>query len=196
MAKVEVDEAELRDYVSLRKVVESINKHPKGGLLLEEAHRLVNPEAKTPKLDAAKQSNEPVENLQKEISDLKKAIAEKDAEYDKNSKLTALQARVDSGLAKLREEGWTEDGIKVLNEFREKEGLLDPIAAAAYYEKLNGPQVVPATPSAHMGRWDFTELAEKDEGYAAKLLQSKGDNETLVMREAMKSLNDFRGNRR
>lgn len=196
MAKIEIDESELRDYQGLRKVVESISKHPKGGLLLEEAHKLINPEAKTPRLDALKTVNEPVESVQKELADLRKQLAEEKAENEKNAKLAQLQARVDKGHAKLREEGWTADGLKVLDEFREKEGILDPVAAAAYYEKLNGPQVVPATPSSHYGRWDFTDVPAEGESYAKKLLETRGDSETLVMQEAMKALKEFNGGRR
>ena len=196
MAKIEIDEAELQDYQGMRKVVEAINKHPKAGLLLEEAHKLVNDKAKTPRLDAMKETSEPVEGLKKEIGDLKKQLTDEKAERDKNERLSALAAKVDAGHAKLRSEGWTLDGIKLLDEFREKEGILDPIAAAAYYEKLNGPQVVPATPSSGLGRWDFTDIPEKDEGYAKKLLETRGESETLVMKEAMKALNEFRGPRR
>ncbi len=195
MAKIEIDESELGELRTIKTAVEAISKHPKGGLLLEQAHKEANPNAKTPRLDALKETNEPVEALKKQISELEKKLSEEKAESDKNTKLAALQQRIDTGHAKLLSEGWTPDGIKVLDAFREKEGILDPVAAAAYYEKLNGPQVTPAVPSS-LGRWDFTEVAEKDEGYAKKLLETRGDSETLVMREAMKALNEFRGQRR
>jgi len=198
MARIEIDEAELGELRTIKTAVEAISKHPKGGLLLEQAHKEANPNAKTPRLDAMKETHEPVEGLKKEVADLKKQLAEEKAESDKNSKLAALQQRIDAGQAKLLNEGWTPDGLKMLDAFREKEGILDPIAAAAYYEKLNGPQVTPAVPSSGFvgGRWDFTDIPEKDEGYAKKLLESKGDSETLVMKEAMKALNEFRGQRR
>lgn len=196
MAKIEVDESELGELRTIKNALDAISKHPKGGLLLEEAHKAANPNAKTPRLDALKESSEPVEALKKQVTELEKKLADEKAEGEKNSRLAALQQRIDAGHAKLRQDGWTEDGLKVLDAFREKEGILDPIAAAAYYEKLNGPQVTPATPSSGLGRWDFTDIPEKDEGYAKKLLESKGDSETLVMREAMKALNEFRGQRR
>lgn len=194
--KVEIDESELTQLSTLRNVIGAINKHPKAGVLLEEAHKLVNPEAKTPRLDQLKETTAPVEDLKKQITDLEKRLADKDAENEKNAKLAQLQTKIDAGHAKLRQEGWTEDGLKALDAFREKEGILDPIAAAAYYEKLHGPQVAPVTPSSGIGRWDFTELPEKDEGYAKKLLDTRGDNETLVMQEAMRTLNDIRGKSR
>ena len=194
--KVEIDESELTQLSTLRNVIGAINKHPKAGVLLEEAHKLVNPEAKTPRLDQLKETSEPIEALKKQITDLEKKLSDKDAETEKNTKLAQLAAKIDAGHAKLRQEGWTEDGIKALDAFREKEGILDPLAAAAYYEKVHGPQVAPVTPSSGYGRFDFTELPEKDEGYAKKLLDTRGESESLVMQEAMKSLKDIRGQSR
>jgi hypothetical protein len=197
MAKtIEIDEMELQQLRSMKTALEAINRHPKGGLLLEEAHKAANPEAKTPKLDLHKEQYAPVEDMRKEVTELKKQLAEEKAENEKNSKLAALQSKVDSGHSKLLEQGWTQEGLKVLDEFREKEGILDPIAAAAYYEKLNGPQATPAMPSSGIGAWDFTQIPEKGEEYAAKLLRSRGDNDSLVMGEAKKVIQEFRGNNR
>ena len=127
---------------------------------------------------------------------MQKKIDDKDAEREKNEKLSALAARVEKGNARLADEGWTKDGLKALDEFREKEGILDPIHAAAVYEKLHGSQVAPATPSSHTGGWDFTQPATQDEDYTKKLLETRGESESLVMGQAMKSLSDFRGNNR
>src|SRR5580700_8284639 len=103
---------------------------------------------------------------------------------------------VEDGNSALLREGWTKDGLKALDEFREKEGILDPIHAAAVYEKLHGSQVAPVTPSSHTGGWDFTQPSTQDEDYTKKLLETRGESESLVMQQANKSLMDFRGNNR
>ena len=194
MAKViEVDEVEFNNGQQTIAAVREIMAHPEAALLIERARKLVKPDVPTPRLDAHKQVNEPIEKLHTEIADLKKSLAEEKAETEKNSKLAMLAAKVEAGNARLKSEGWTSDGLKALDEFREKEGILDPVHAAAVYEKLHGAQVQPATPSSHFGSWDFTNPSTQDEDYTKKLLETKGESESLVMQQAMKSLKEFRG---
>ena len=197
MAKlIEVDEDDLARLRASNAVVAKMMGHPKAAVMVEEARKLVEPDAPTPRLDQAKQRDERYDTLKKEFDEYKAKQADEKAESEKNSKLTALQQRVDAGNARLAQEGWTKDGLKALDEFREKEGIIDPIAAAAYYEKLHGAQVAPATPSSAIGAWDFTQPATQDEDYAKKLLETRGDNETLAMNQAMKALADFKGTNR
>ena len=194
MAKtIEVDETEFANGQQTIAAVRKLMAHPKASLLIEEARKLVEPDAPTPRLDAHKQNVEPIEKLHTEISELKKQLADEKAETEKNSKLAMLADKVEKGNARLKSEGWTTDGLKALDEFREKEGILDPIHAAAVYEKLHGAQVAPATPSSSIGAWDFTQPSTQDEDYTKKLLETRGDSESLVMGQAMKSLKEFRG---
>lgn len=197
MAKtIEVDETEYANGVETIKAVRTMLAHPKAALLIEEARKLVDPTAPTPRLEQHKQANEPIEKLQAKIDELNKKIDDDKAETEKNTKLAGLAAKVEKGNAKLLSEGWTADGIKVLDKFREDEGIIDPIAAAAYYEKLHGAQVAPATPSSGIGNWDFTAPSTQDEDFTKKLLETRGESESLVMGQAMKSLSDFRGTNR
>jgi hypothetical protein len=197
MAKmIEVDETEFANGQETIKAVREMLAHPDAALLVERARKLVKPDVPTPRLDAHKQANEPIEKLHGEIAELKKSLADKDAEREKNEKLSALSKRVEDGNAALLREGWTKDGLKALDEFREKEGIIDPIHAAAVYEKLHGSQVAPVTPSSHTGGWDFTQPSTQDEDYTKKLLETRGESESLVMQQATKSLMDFRGNNR
>jgi hypothetical protein len=193
---IEVDETQFQNGQETIAAVQKMLSHPKAALLVEQAKKLVYPDAPTPRLDQHQQANEPIEKLQAKIDELNKKIEDKDAEREKNEKLASLAARVEKGNARLAEDGWTADGIKALDEFREKEGILDPIHAAAVYEKLHGSQVAPATPSSHIGGWDFTQPSTQDEDYTKKLLETRGESESLVMQQATKSLNDFRGNNR
>ena len=194
MAKViEVDETEFQNGQETIKAVREMLAHPDAALLIERARKLVKPDVPTPRLDAHKQANEPIEKLHTEISDLKKQLADEKAETEKNSKLAALAEKVEKGNAALLREGWTKDGLKALDEFREKEGILDPVHAAAVYEKLHGSQVTPATPSSHYGAWDFAQPPKESEQYTKKLLDTKGESESLAMQEAMQALKEFRG---
>jgi hypothetical protein len=193
---IEIEEDDFNRARQTQSVVAKLLAHPKAALLVEEARKLVEPEAPTPHLDRHKEANAPLAALQKEFDDFRKKVEDDKAEGEKNTKLSALAKRVDDGNARLLSEGWTKDGIKALDEFREKEGIIDPIAAAAYYEKLHGAQVAPATPSSSIGSWDFTQPSTQDEDYTKKLLETRGESESLVMNQAMKSLSDFRGTNR
>ena len=194
MAKViEVDEVDFNNGQQTIAAVREIMAHPEAALLIERARKLVKPDVPTPRLDAHKHQSEPIEKLHTEISDLKKQLADEKAETEKNTKLAQLAEKVEKGNAKLKSEGWTSDGLKALDEFREKEGILDPVHAAAVYEKLHGAQVQPATPSSHYGAWDFAQPPKESEQYTKKLLDTKGESESLAMQEAMQALKDFRG---
>jgi hypothetical protein len=197
MAKViEVDETAYQNGQETIAAVQKMLAHPKAALLVEQAKKLVYPDSPTPRLDQHKQVNEPIEALQAKIDELNKKIEDKDAERDKNEKLSALQRTIEAGNAQLLTEGWTPDGIKALTEWREKKGIIDPLDAAGAYERQHGSQVAPATPSSHIGGWDFTNPSTQDEEYTKKLLETRGESESLVMQQATKSLNDFRGNNR
>lgn len=196
MAKIEVDELEWNTSQQMREAIKKMMANPKAAVLVEEAHKLVEPTAPTPNLEKRKEVMEPYEKLAKEFEDYKKTAAEEKAKAESDAKLNALQKKIDKGNAKLLEEGWTADGIKALDEFREKEGILDPIAAAAYYEKLNGSPVVPATPSSGSGAWNFAEMPAEGTSGAAdlkKLLETRGDSDSLTMKMAHDALAEFRG---
>ena len=195
MAKIEIDELEYQQSQQLRGVVQKLMAHPKAAVLIERARKMVEPDAPTPRLDQDEQINAPVEAIRKEFEDYKKKQEDRDAENDKNTKLAMLQKRVDEGNAKLKSEGWTADGLKTLDEFREKEGILDPIAAAAYYEKLHGAVAAPMAPTNGIGGWNFADMPKDGESnaFVKNLLETRGESESLVMQEANKVLKEFRG---
>ncbi len=197
MAKIiEVDETEFANGQQTIAAVRKLMAHPDAALLVERARKLVEPDAPTPRLDQHKQVNEPIEKLHEEIKTLRKEREDDKAERENNAKLIAIQRTIDEGNAQLVRDGWQPDGIKLLTEWREKKGIIDPLDAAPAFERQHGPQVTPATPSSHTGGWDFTQPSAQDEDYTKKLLETRGESESLVMQQAMKSLNDFRGTNR
>ena len=188
---VEVDETELLRSQQLRATVEKIMAHPEGRELVERAHKLVNPDAKTPTLDAKKTVTEPVEQLRKDMADFIKAQNEANEKREAEAHRSSLKARVDQGIADLRRQGWTDDGIKAVEKLMEDKGILDPLDAAAIYEKHNPPPM-PTTPVG--GAWNFPEIPKDGgNGYEKALLETKGQNDLIVEREALNVLNEIRG---
>lgn len=190
----EIDEVEL---IRLRKqdqTVQTLWGNPKARRKIQEAIKDADPNARFPELELEEAARAPVQALETRFSELEKKIGDDAAEREKNAKLTALTNQVEAGKAKLRKDGWTDDGIAAVEKVMEERGIVDVEIAAAYYEKLHPPQA-PITPRT--GGWDFAQPDQSNE-YEKALTANKNaaENDHLVMSEAMKVLNDIRGARR
>lgn len=188
---VEISEEDFIRDQTLRNTVAKLKSDPKAWALVEQAAKIVDPNAKTPTLDEMKARGEPVEAIRKEFEEFKAAQAKEKAERETSEKLSQLERNRTAGIAKLRAQGWTDDGIKGIEEIMEKKGVLDPEDAAAIFEKLHPPQA-PVTPSGS-GAWNFMALADDTATDIKKLVESKGESEQLVQKMAIDALNDIRG---
>ena len=193
MAAVEVDEIELLRLRKQDQTVQHIWGNPKARRKIQEAVKEADPNMRIPELEIEEAAKAPVMALEKTVADLQKQIADDKAEREKNDKLNALNTSVEGGFGKLRKAGWTDDGLVEVKKLMEERGIIDPEIAAAYYEKQHPPQV-PATPSG-VGAWNFGEVADDTEAYSKALMASKNaaENDSLVMREAGKALQEIRG---
>ena len=193
MAAVEVDEVELLRLRKQDQTVQHIWGNPKARRKIQEAVKEADPNMRIPELEIEEAAKAPVMALEKTVADLQKQIADDKAEREKNDKLNALNHSVETGFGKLRKSGWTDDGLVEVKKLMEERGIIDPEIAAAYYEKQHPPQV-PATPSG-VGAWNFGEVADDTDAYSKALMASKNaaENDSLVMREAGKALQDIRG---
>ena len=193
MPTVELDEVELQRLRKQDQTVHALMSNPQAKKKIFEAYKAANPDAKIPELEMEEAARAPVQALEKTVTDLQKQIADDKAEREKEAKLNALNGSVESGMAKLRKAGWTDDGLAEVRKLMDERGIIDPEIAAAYYEKQHPPQA-PATPSG-VGGWNFMEAPAEDDSYTKQLLASKSaaDNEQLAMNEAHKALNEFRG---
>ena len=194
MANVELDEVELQRLQKQDRTVHALMANPKSKKKIFEAYKEHDPNARIPELEMEEAAKAPVAALEKTVKDLQDQIAADKAEREKNERLSALNGSVESGMAKLRRAGWTDDGLTEVRKLMDERGILDPEIAAAYYEKQHPPQA-PATPGGGTGGWDFTSAPTEDDSYTKTLLSSKSaaDNEQLAMNEAHKALTAFRG---
>lgn len=189
MPTVEIDETELLQNRQLRSMVETLGKNPRTARKFAELVKEVNPDAKinVPPPDPVESQ---VAELAKELAAERKAREEDKAERERNEKINSIARRRDEGFAKLRTERWTDDGLKKVEELMEKEGILDPLVAAAYIEKQN-PLPEPVTPN-HTGSWNFLEMPQETDAALKSLLETKGDNDVLADKMARDALNEFR----
>lgn len=188
---VEISEEDFLANQSLRNTVAKLRSDPKAWALVEQAAKVVDPNVKTPTIDAQTAANEPIAALRKEMQDFMAAQTKERTDRETADKLAALERNKTAGIAKLRAEGWTDEGIKGVEKIMEEKGILDPIDAAAVFEKHH-PPAIPVTP-ASAGSWNFMALADDTSADIKKLVESKGESEQLVQKMAIDALNDIRG---
>ena len=197
MANVELDEVELQRLQKQDRTVHALMANPQAKKKIFEAYKVVEPTARIPELEMEEAAKAPVMELEKTVKELQTQIATDKAEREKQAKLDSLNGSMERGFAKLRAEGWMDDGIENVKKLMEEKGYIDPEDAAAIYLSKHPPQT-PATPSG-TGSWNFMEPPAGDgDSYTKTLLGSKSaaDNEQLAMNEARKALAEFRGAQR
>lgn len=190
MPMVEVDEEEVRRSAALRTTISNMLKNPRAKLLMEQAHKEVDPNASTPELDTLKLVHESTQSVREELAALKKERESDKQERDQATKLDAINKKVDAGFAKLRQQGVTEKGLEGVRKLMDEEGILNPEIAWAHFERLNPPQE-PVQQST--GGWDFLSMPQEGADDLKKLVETKGENDRLVDKMAFEALREIRG---
>jgi hypothetical protein len=197
VAKIELDEAEYNRLAALGAVANKIIKNPAALRRLEEAHKLVEPNAPTPALDAYAQQHKPIEDARNELSAEIKALREEREAEKRDASLRDLASKQERAFAKLKNEHrYTDEGVKAVRELMEAKGLLDVDDAVAIFERTHPPQL-PATPGGGMTgqSWGFVENNDEADKDIQALIATRGDNDAIVERMAHRALNDFRAGR-
>ncbi len=194
MAVIEVDESEFAALKRVRDTVAKIANTPEAKKLMQKAHKLVDPNAVTPDLDADEAETKTKTEWQTKFQELETKIATDKAEREKNDNLAALNSKFEAGRAALRDQRYTAEGIEAVEKFMNERGIPDHLVAAAYLEKQNPPQEV-MNPRA-FGSFNFVEPPKDDDTFLKALLDSKGDDDSAVLKAAVEAVGDLRGNAR
>ena len=194
MALIEVDESEFAALKRVRDTVAKIANAPDAKKLLQKAHKLVDPNAVTPDLDADEVETKNKTEWQTKFQELEAKIAADKAEREKNDSLAALNSKFEAGRTALREQRYTAEGIEAVEKFMNERGIPDHLVAAAYLEKQNPPQEV-MSPRA-FGSFNFIEPPKDDDTFLKALLDSKGDDDSAVLKAAVEAVGNLRGNAR
>ena len=193
MAKIEVDEAEYNRMAALTAVASKIVANPAARKRLEEAHKLVDPNAQTPLLDQERLQAEPVNTLKTELSAEIAALRKEREDEKRDAALARIASDQERGFNRLRAQRYTDEGIDSIRKFMETKGLIDVDDAVTLWEKQHPPQT-PSTPSgAGMtgASWGFTDTDANTDKSIQELLANRGEGNT-VDRMAMSALNEFR----
>lgn len=189
----EMTEEEYRSLKGLQSTVASMLKNPKAGALLEKAHKMVDPKAPTPRLEAEEEREALLAEPRKAMEDIRAELAAEKAARQKASddaRVASLSARHEEGFAKLRKQRWTAEGIDGVKKVMEDHGILDVEIAAAYFEKQHPPQ--DPISQQRVGGWNLFEAPDGNDEDWKKLLETKGESEPLVDRLAQKALQEHR----
>jgi hypothetical protein len=190
MATIEIDEAEFLRGKKAREFVETLWANPKARRRMLEAQREVKPDDPMVKeLERPDPVEERFAALAKKLDDQEKAMADDKATREQAEKLSAFKKQRDDGFDALRREGWTDKGLEGVEELMTKKGILDPLDAAAIWEKANPPQN-PLTPRS--GAWNFLEPTGGGDEDLKKLIDSRGESNPLLDKIIHDAISDVR----
>jgi hypothetical protein len=195
MPLVEVDEVELQRSRKAREFIETIWNNPRAKRKLLEAQKEVKPDDPLVK---ELENEDPVQAqlsaLNKRFEDAEKARADAEAEREQATKIAQFRSVKDAGISELKRAGWTDKGIEGVEKLMEEKGILDPLDAAAIWEKHNPPPT-PVTPNAY-GGWNFMESSDGMSEDLKKLIETRGESNPLIDKMARDALADIRGPQR
>jgi hypothetical protein len=197
MPKIEVDEGEWSRMLALQGVASKIVSDPKARRKLEEAHKLIDPNASTPMLDQDRLANEPMTAMRTELTDQIAALKKERDDEKREQTLASIADKQAKAFARLKNEHrYTDEGVEAVRKLMETKGLLDVDDAVAIFERAN-PPAVPATPGGGMTgtSWGFVTNNDESDKDIQALIASKGENEAVTDRMAQRALQDFRAGR-
>ena len=198
MAKIEVDEGDYNRMLALQSVASKIVSDPKARRKLEEAHKLVDPNASTPFLDQERLANEPMTAMRTELTDQIAALKKERDDEKREQTLASIADKQAKAFARLKNEHrYTDEGVEAVRKLMETKGLLDVDDAVAIFERAN-PPAVPATPGGGMTgtSWGFADVNDKSDELIKQLIASKGENDYVTNQMTTAALQDFRAGKR
>jgi len=191
MALIEAEESEVLENRRLAATLRELMGNPKSRRKVLEAQKEAHPDAVIPELDAAKPVLEEVSKIREEMSKWMKAQEEGAAKKDEENRVNALKLQWNEGRNKAKAEGYTDDGLKALEDFMEKRGIADHELAIPAFERIHPPAKSEAPANKGFSIFNPSASAE-DEGM--KLLLS-GQDEKFLSTSIPAILSDIRGSR-
>lgn len=186
----EITEDEYNRLKGVADLAARIHANPKGRVLLEQAHKTVNPNAPTPTLEEEARFSAPLTELQKQVADVAKMVSERFEKDDSERKLGAVTRQQEEGFDRLRQQRYTDEGITKIREIMTEKGILDPEIAAAYFDRINPP--APITPTGSNSFNLVESFNDESDKALQELMSSQGNSENALNRLVQESLNDFR----
>lgn len=192
---IEVDEEEYTRMNRVYGTLAKIAKNPAGAKLLEQAHKVVDPNVATPILDAETRQNEPLIALQKKFDEYVAKTEKEKSESEAAARQSQFDSQWKKGQQVLLARGYTEDAIKKFEEQMAATGVTDHTLFVDAWEKRNPPPVPAAPSSGTGGSWNFGEVPDGDtagDKFVKQLIETRGKEDYIADRAAQSALSEFR----
>src|SRR5581483_12252810 len=121
MAKIEVDEEDFQKSQALRQTVAKLWANPTARKKLQEAEKVLNPNIATED-DIVKPYVEKLDATQKQLNEYIEQQKKEKEEAEQKRAIDTIQARMAAGKAQLKKEGYTDEGIKAIEDLMNAEG--------------------------------------------------------------------------
>ena len=174
MATRQITEEEFIRMQNLNGFAQSMLANPESARLLEQAAKIVNPNIKTPRLDAAAAAAQPLTSITESLAALNKRLDDEAAARANNDAVHQANTQRDKDIVALRKAGWNDAGIEAIEKVRTERGIASVLDAALVFEKIH-PAPAPAMPGS-AGAFNLNEsinTAKPDEDIK-KLLATRG----------------------
>jgi len=192
MPNVEIDETQLATLQNTTKIVQQMLGNPKHRRNILQAYKDVFPNAAVPELEVTAPFEERITGMEKAMTDFIKEMKDSKEKDQQEALVARIKEQQEKGRASLKERGYTDDGIKLVEEFRDKKGLVDYEDAIKLYE-LDHPLPTVSEPRG-LNFLDVFQTSEKDKNdFYKDLWESKGENSAAVDRAAREVISEMRG---
>lgn len=184
----EIDETQLANYRNLSDLMGKMMADPNARKLVQQAHKAINPNVVIPEIDATKPIMEEIGKVREELAAEKKAREDETTKRVEAERRAELNGKWGQGQGRLREQGYTAEGIGAIEKIMEERGIVDHEVAAAYFDRLNPP----TTPVASSGnRFDIFSPEQRSDENIKMLFDGKVDS--FLNTTINQALKDVRG---
>ena len=189
MAQIAVEESEWLSQQAVSKVVNQMLNHPKARPLVLQARKESDPNAVIPEIDAVVKVKAEFEDMRALIAQEKADRAQAKMDAEEQRRISEFSDGWKQQKSKLRNSGWSAEGVEAVEAFAQENGVADLTIAADAYEKRNPPPE-PVHPNG-FGSFGFFDRPEKDV-FVKSMLDSHGENEGALDAEIRAVLSDCR----
>lgn len=187
MPRTEIDETELQNYRNVTDALKGMLSNPAARRLVLQAQKLANPNAVIPEIDAAAPVMAAVGEVSKKVDDFIARSEKSNADREEKDRVNALSQRWDSGRVLAKKEGYTDDGLKKLEDFMQENGIADHEMAIPAFERKNPPQSSAVTSSNHIPFF-----APENRGSEDMKMLMEGNDEGFLNKKIHETLTDIR----
>lgn len=196
MPMIEVDESQFGALKSTAQTLQGMLNNPKTRQKVLEAFKENNPNVAVPEIDAAAPVREQVTGVEKMMKEFIDNFQKERDQEKTETRLAKVKEQQDSGRKLLKDRGYTEDGIKALESFRDEKGIVEYGDAVYLFERDHAPPQVAEPSAGNMNFFGMVQNESSQNDFAKKLMESRGEDNNAVNQMAMQTIAEMRGQTR